>query len=151
MAILNYTTSIDPHRTVGEIQRLLAANGARGILIEYNEHGDPAAVAFQIERRGDIMRYRLPCRATAVCIALNKDYKAGKVERKHTTMQHAVRVAWRIIKDWIEAQVALVNSGMVDMGEVFMPYQLVAENETLYEAMTRKMLTVREEENDIQI
>ena len=146
MPILNYTTSIDPHKTVGEIQRILATKGARGILIEYNEHGDPAAVAFQIERRGNVLRYRLPCRAEAVHAALCKDHKAGKVDRKYTTTQQAVRVAWRIIKDWIEAQVALIDSGMVDMAEVFMPYQLVAENTTLYEAMQHKLLTVGAEE-----
>lgn len=146
MPVLNYTTTIDPHRTVGEIQRLLASKGARGILLEYNEHGDPVTVAFQIERRGNVMRYRLPCRAEAVHAALCKDHKAGKVDRKHTTMQHAVRVAWRIIKDWIEAQVALIDSGMVDMSEIFMPYQLVAgDNQTLYELMQGKLLTVSED------
>ncbi len=141
MPILNYTTSIDPHKTVGEIQKLLATKGARGILLEYNEHGDPSAVAFQIEVRGQQLRYRLPCRAEKVCDILGREWRAGKVERRYTTMQHANRVAWRIIKDWIEAQLAIVEAGMVDMAEVFMPYQLMASGQTMYEVMQHKLLT----------
>ena len=141
MPILNYTTSIDPHKTVGEIQKLLASKGARGILLEYNEHGDPSAVAFQIEVQGQQLRYRLPCRAERVFDILGKQWKAGKVERRYTTMQHATRVAWRIIKDWIEAQLAIVEAGMVDMAEVFMPYQLTAGGQTMYEVMQHKLLT----------
>jgi hypothetical protein len=141
MPILNYTTSIDPHKTVGEIQKLLASKGARGILLEYNEHGDPSVVAFQIEVRGQQLRYRLPCRAERVCDILGKQWRAGKVERRYTTMQHANRVAWRIIKDWIEAQLAIVEAGMVDMAEVFMPYQLMASGQTMYEVMQHKLLT----------
>jgi hypothetical protein len=141
MPILNYTTSIDPHKTVGEIQKLLASKGARGILLEYNEHGDPSVVAFQIEVRGQQLRYRLPCRAERVYDILGKQWRAGKVERRYTTMQHANRVAWRIIKDWIEAQLAIVEAGMVDMAEVFMPYQLMASGQTMYEVMQHKLLT----------
>jgi hypothetical protein len=146
MPILNYTTSIDSHKTVGEIQKMLAAKGARGILLEYNEHGDPSAVAFQIEVRGQQLRYRLPCRAEKVCTVLGREWKAGKVDRKYTTMQHAVKVAWRIVKDWIEVQLAIVESEMVEMAEVFMPYQLVNESQTMYEVMRYKMLTVSDEE-----
>jgi len=142
MPLLNYTTSIDPHKTVGEIQRMLASKGARGILLEYNEHGDPSAVAFQIEYRGQQLRYRLPCRADKVQVALADSYRRGKVERRFTSMQHATRVAWRIIKDWVESQLAIVESGMVEMTEVFLPYQLVTENRTVYETMVqRHMIT----------
>lgn len=77
---------------------------------------------------------------------LGKQWKAGKVERRHTSMQHATRVAWRIIKDWIEAQLAIVEAGMVDMAEVFLPYQLVNETQTMYEVMQRRLLTVSDEE-----
>jgi len=146
MPILNYTTSIDPHKTVAEIQKMLASKGARGILLEYNQHGDPSAVMFQIEVKGQPLRYRLPCRAERVWDVLGKQWKAGKVERRHTSMEHATRVGWRIIKDWIEAQLAIVEAGMVDMTEVFLPYQLVNETQTMYEVMQRRLLTVSDEE-----
>ncbi len=44
-----------------------------------------------------------------------------------------------------QAQLAIVEAGMVDMTEVFFPYQLVNETQTVYEVMQRKLLTVNEE------
>lgn len=145
MPVLNYTTSIDPHKTVSEIQKMLAAAGARGILLEYGPDAAPVAVAFQIEMNG-VLRYRLPCRAEKVLAVLQRQYKAGKVDRRYTTKEHAQRVAWRIVKDWIEAQLAIVQSEMVDVNEVFMPYQLMSNDQTMYEVMQHKMLTVKEEQ-----
>jgi hypothetical protein len=139
MPLLNYTTTIDPHRTVGEIQKLLAGKGARGILTEYAD-GEPVAVAFQIEHSGQVLRYRLPCRAAAVHNILLHEYRAGKVQKRFAEKSHAQRVAWRIVKDWIEAQLALVESGMTDMAEVFMPYQLVEGDVTMYEVMQQRLL-----------
>jgi len=42
-------------------------------------------------------------------------------------------VAWRIIKDWIEAQLAIVEAEMVEMAEVFLPYAVTKSNKTLYQ------------------
>lgn len=140
MPILNYTTSIDPHRTLSEIQRLLAVKGARGILTEYAD-GEPVAVAFQINYGGQQLRYRLPCRSAAVHDVLQREWRKGTVTKRYTDKQHAVRVAWRILKDWLEAQLALVESGMTDMPEVFMPYQLVEGDLTMYEVMQQRLLT----------
>lgn len=37
--IKNYTTEIPVEKTIAEIQAILAQNGARGIALEYDEHG----------------------------------------------------------------------------------------------------------------
>ena len=50
--------------------------------------------------------------------------------------EQARRVAWRILKDWIEAQIALLESGMVEMEEIFLPYMLAGPGDrTLYKAL----------------
>jgi hypothetical protein len=38
--IKNYTTDIPVERTIAEIQKILAQNGARGIALEYDEQGN---------------------------------------------------------------------------------------------------------------
>lgn len=46
----------------------------------------------------------------------------------------ARRVAWRIIKDWVEAQMAIIQSGTAEMAEVFLPYVVHPETGlTLFE------------------
>jgi hypothetical protein len=43
----------------------------------------------------------------------------------------AVRTAWRIVKDWVEAQMALVETQMVTTQEVFLPYAVMRDGRTL--------------------
>lgn len=50
----------------------------------------------------------------------------GDAERRK---EQARRVAWRILKDWIEAQIALLESGMVEMEEIFLPYMLAGADD----------------------
>ena len=49
--------------------------------------------------------------------------------------EQAYRTAWRISKDWVEAQLALLETEMVDFEEVFMPY-ILSGRETLYQALS---------------
>jgi len=44
-------------------------------------------------------------------------------------------VAWRQILRWIEAQLALVDTEMVQIQEVFMPYLQMNTGQTLYEKL----------------
>lgn len=46
MPILNYTTSIEAIKTVGQIQGILVAHGARSMLIDYDEDGYLESLSF---------------------------------------------------------------------------------------------------------
>ena len=50
-------------------------------------------------------------------------------------MQQANRTAWRTIKEWILAQMALIETEMVTVEEVFLPYMLTGK-QTLYQALS---------------
>ena len=55
------------------------------------------------------------------------------------------RTAWRNVMYWIKAQLALVEIGMFDVTEVFLPYMLMDGQETLYNRMlTQGMLALPE-------
>ncbi len=44
-------------------------------------------------------------------------------------------MAWRIIKDWVEAQTAIIQAGMVTLTQVFLPYlETTPGGPLLYEA-----------------
>lgn len=130
MAIKNHTTQISPGRTAGQIVGLLASHGVRAVQIEHDGFGVPSALSFKVELTGREFFYRLPARAEGVLDALQAD---KKVPRSEKNLEHARRVAWRITKDWVEAQFALVDAGAAEVGEVFLPYLLVAPNVTLYQ------------------
>ena len=53
----------------------------------------------------------------------------------------AKRVAWRQILRWVQAQLAMIDTGMVKSEEVFLPYAMVNASDgqkTMYEAMAER-------------
>lgn len=105
MPILNYTTSISVLKTAGEIQEILARAGARTVFVEYGPDRIPDAISFWVEVKGQMISFRLPSRWQGVYQALMN----SNAERKYKSEDQARRVAWRIIKDWTEAQVAIIE------------------------------------------
>ena len=49
MPIKNYTTKVPAVQTVGEIQGILAAHGARKVMMDYAENGKVTAVTFALD------------------------------------------------------------------------------------------------------
>lgn len=135
MPLLNYTTQIEAIKTVGEIQGNLAAHGARSILIDYGEDHTVEALSFQIVTPQGQVAIRLPIDPEAVLKVLTQQNSRGRVPRRYVNRAQAVRVAWRIVKDWVEAQMAILETEMVKMEQIFLPYVITKGGKTLYEAM----------------
>lgn len=134
MALLNYTTSIDAGKTVGEIQSKLAKAGAHQILHEYDGFGNVSSLSFRIQTNFGDMAFRLPANISAVEKILRGQFKSGK----YVTTEQATRVGWRILKDWIEAQLALIQTGMVTVEQVFLPYAQNERGQTVYEGLLER-------------
>ena len=129
MPILNYTTKIDAWQTISEIQQMLSKHGATHFSIR-NEESKPVAVSFSIDFNGQPLNFLLPCKFQNVWTIMKKDANAVKVLKKAMKFneEQSFKVSWRIVKDWIEAQLALVEVEMVKVEEVFMPYLIVNSN-----------------------
>jgi hypothetical protein len=50
------------------------------------------------------------------------------------TPDHARDVAWRIVLDWLKAQLAIIAARQVSADEVLLPYMLTAPGTTVYQA-----------------
>jgi coenzyme F420-reducing hydrogenase beta subunit len=134
--LLNYTTKIEVSKTIAEIQDSLVKHGAKSIMANYTDQGTIEALSFMIvtpEKK--VMAIRLPCDPNPVYKVLEKQYYENKIPRKFVEKDQALRVAWRIVKDWVEAQMALLETQMVKMEQVFLPYAIVRGGKTLFEAM----------------
>jgi len=125
MAILNYTTTINTEKTASEIQKKLASSGAQAVLSEYDNNGIMCAMSFRINN----IYFRLPINIEGVYKAMNKD---SRIPRGYKTYSQASRVAWRIIKDWIEAQIAIIQAGQAELIQVFFPYAQNQLGQTIY-------------------
>jgi hypothetical protein len=128
--ILNYTTSIAAEKTVAEISKILVKAKASAILTEYSPEGLPAAVNFRIMTEFGLMTFRLPSNADKVYEVIVRD---AKVPRSQRTLAQANRVAWRIVKDWCEAQTAMIEAALVDVAQVFLPYAQDGAGNSVYD------------------
>ena len=127
MPLLNYTTKVDVYTTLGAIQGQLVRHGARKIMQDYDENGRITSLSFLVDTPSGPRGIRLPANVDAVHTVLIR--QKVKCDR-----EQAERVAWRIVKDWIEAQMAILESEMVQIDEIFLPYMVNNVGRTLFEA-----------------
>ncbi len=143
MSIKNYTTTVKVEKTINEIQKILAEHKAKAILTEYGETGCITALSFKIEVPQGIIGIKLPVNQDSVL----KILRMQKIKNNaiKATNEQAERTAWRNIKDWIDAQMALIETEMVTIDEVFLPYILDKNGKTLYESFKQNQLLLEEE------
>src|SRR5215213_6808201 len=110
MSLLNHSTDVLVDQTIGQIQRILGAHGAKSIILNYDDQGTVTSLSFVIVINGREVGFRLPCDWRPALAILQNDPKA----KRHAKVDQvrAVRVAWRVIKDWLEAQMALIDTHM---------------------------------------
>ncbi len=138
MGLLNYTTELDADKTAQEITKCLASHGASAILTDYSD-GVLSAISFKITVDGQSIGFRLPCDWRPVHEIMYKDKKLPSTwDRRYAKIKsdremQSVRTAWRIVKDWVEAQMALVETRMVTTQQVFLPYAVMKDGRTLAE------------------
>lgn len=131
MAILNYTTTIDAFKTVSEIEYILMKHGAKSIMKNFDGESI-TGLSFLIDTGCRQFPVMLPVKIDDCLAVLQKQKKENPKKQIKDTREQAERVAWRILKDWIEAQMALLDIEMVKFEEIFLPYIEVAQGQTLF-------------------
>ena len=121
MALLNYTTTVEAYKTVSEIEQMLVKHGAKSIMKQFDD-GMITSLSFLINTGVNDIPIKLPIRVDDVLQVLIEQKKMHPKAGIKATKDQANRVAWRILKDWIEVQMALLDIGMVQFEEIFLSY-----------------------------
>lgn len=130
MPIKNYTTKVSVDKTLMEIQKNLSKHGAKKVVLDY-KNGMPAALTFSIVVNQNAYYFALPSKFKAVLKVIEND---PKIPKSFKTEKQALKVSWRILKDWIDAQMAMVEAELASLSEVFLPYAITKKDgKTLYE------------------
>ncbi|MDO4314092.1 MAG: hypothetical protein Q4C52_13505 [Eubacteriales bacterium] len=136
MPILNYTTTIDAFKTVSEIEYILMKHKAKSIMKNY-EGETITAMSFLIDTGSRQIPVKMPVKIDECLKVLKKEKQAGGRNIK-ATREQAEKVAWRILKDWIEVQMALLDVEMVTLQEIFLPYIVDQSGQTVYEKLEQR-------------
>lgn len=132
--IANKLTTVDADKSIAEIQKLLVGFCASKMMIDY-EGEYPSSIAFQIARNGFPISFRLPCNWRAMLDALKRE----KIPQRYLNREHAQRVAWRVLRDWIRAQLTLIEAGVAKVEEVMLPWAITGDGQTV----AQRMLTAK--------
>lgn len=120
MPIANYTTQSSVDKTMGEVVGALTRRGVTRISTVFDDQGEPAGLEFTMKTEYGPRDFALPVRTAGVLATLKRD----KVQPRYATPEHAARVAWAIARDWLRAQSALIDAGLVTLDEVMFPWMV---------------------------
>lgn len=130
----NSQTRVAAERTIAEVQALLFAHGAAQVMVSA-EAGVPCGVSFRLPGGA---AYHLPVRAEQLARRLDDSGARNRLPTKDRDA-YVRAVAWRTIKDWLAAQLDLIETGMVTLDEVMLPYRLLgASGTTVYGALAAR-------------
>lgn len=117
----SYTTTISPEKSLMETEMFLRYFGATAVMKEFKEDGEIVIFAFKIGDKG----FKIP---------LNVDGVKQVLLRTQRTVREgqAYRVACRVLREWVHAQLSLVASGQAEPEQIFLPY-LYNGTQTVYD------------------
>lgn len=144
MAILNYTTTVDAFKTVSEIEYILVKHRAKSVMKNY-EGETIVGLSFLIDTGMQQIPVRLPAKVDDCLKILQKEKRDNPRKQIKATRDQAERVAWRILKDWVEAQMALLDIEMVTFEEIFLPYIETNNGQTVYERLEERQFLLETE------
>ncbi len=152
----NYTSTVPVSQTIYRIEQVLIKCGVSGIAKEYDPDGSGkiVAIVFAIPASPDMppMNVRLPANEEQAQNALWLDYADGDKltpdgqrlawnNRKRLTRadfkEQAERTAWKIVQDWVEVQMSMIQMKQADTAQVFLPY-IFDGRQTLYQRIKER-------------
>lgn len=148
------TTQIDAGRTAAEVTSLLVRVGAASVSMDYDEDRNISGLKFMLKVEGKMWCVSLPARVDPIFKILNGRRKSSwdRTNKAAEDKAQARRVAWRQLYRWTEAQLAMVDAGMVQAGEVFLGYAEVEPGVTFFERVISdpsKLITAKSESVEV--
>lgn len=142
----NYTSEVPAITSMGRIEKALVEAGASDISKKYAD-GVCSAVTFRIPVNNIPMFFLLPARADACFKILwgSMNAQGQRQANKRKWQEQAERTAWKIIADWVDIQLSMIQLEQAELMQVFLPYAYdPASDQTFYEKLKTsnfKMLT----------
>ena len=133
-------TEVPPDRSAGSIVSLLVSAGARSVNMRYDETQRLCGIDFVFIQGTMQFPFSIPARVQQLFDKMWNARKNKWTSDKPKVEEQAERVAWRQLFRWVEAQVALIETGMVSNVEVFTPYCLDNNGRTVFEVMMASRL-----------
>jgi hypothetical protein len=117
------------NRIFANVQKMLVGAGARKIMFEYDDGGLAVGITFIVNTPKGEFPVKLPVRLEKIKKVFERDDVYYKDEMQ------PYRTGWKNIHDWIDAQLALLDTEMVRLEEIFLPYMATPDGKTYFEVL----------------
>ncbi len=136
MNIKNYTSTVPAERSISRIEKILVEMGATSVNKQYDSNKRIEAIAFLIVVNGNTIPFKLPAKASEVEAVLAKSVRRMTEGTRQRVREQSERTAWRLVQEWVEIQMSMINLKQADFVEVFLPYVYdYAQNKTFYQSI----------------
>lgn len=123
MPLKNYTSKQPVSRSIENIRRKLVQHGALKILETYDDDRVIKAICFSMMIGGVEMFFKVPAKVDACEAVLMREVTSRtRPDTIKKIPAQAARTAWKIVQDWVEAQMAMIELSQTEFLEVFMAY-----------------------------
>lgn len=121
--IKNYTSGVPVDRTVSRIEKALVEGGASNIVKDYKDVTlDAICFVVTMPDTGRKIAVRLPANVDAVYETLRSRIKRPRDGTLGKLHEQAARTAWKLMQDWVDIQMSLIQMHQAEFLQVFLPY-----------------------------
>ena len=142
--IRNYTSTVPATKSIMEIEKRLVSAGCTNIVKTYMD-GQITGLIFTIRQNERDIPFRMPARVERIREKLAESMRKPRRGTMDRLLSQADRTAWKLLSDWVDVQLSLVELGQADMVEIFLPYAYDHKSKsTLYDRVVTgdlKLLT----------
>jgi hypothetical protein len=122
MSIRNYTSEIPASRSIASIMQRLVDHGASEVAASYV---DKRVVGLVFVIPGGDSKHipiRLPARSKQIAVVLRRSYKKVNDATAKRIEEQAERTAWKLLDEWIQIQLNLIQLEQIEFLEAFLPF-----------------------------
>lgn len=134
--IKNYTSTVPIEKSINHIESKLATHGVKDIMKRYSYEGKLESICFVILLNGNSMSFKLPAKIDACYKVLSSRVKRPRGKTHEKILEQAVRTAWKIVSDWVDIEMSMIELEQKEFLEVFLSYVYnPLKQQTFYESL----------------
>jgi len=120
--IKNYTSIVPAAISISKIEQCLVEFGATDISKKYSEDKICTGIVFRLIVNNIPLFFKLTAKSDACFRVLYAEYKKPNPEIKSKCKMQADRTAWKIISDWVDIQLSMIQLEQAELLQIFLPY-----------------------------
>ena len=122
MNLKNYTSTVPASTSMSRIMKSLVEAGATDISMKYTDQ-ICTAITFRMVIAGQVpMFFQLPAKIDPCFKVLYAEVKRPQPDTKKRIREQAERTAWKIVSDWVDIQLSMIQLEQAEPLQVFLPF-----------------------------